>query len=49
MWLEKSFYQLDNRNIINSLLDTLIKINADIKYMQNPKYYIEATFMGGLK
>lgn len=46
-WL-KALFGKGEPDDIKYLLDLTIKVNAEIKYMQNPKYYVEASFMGGL-
>ena len=43
-WLKK-LTDLESQDTLRWLLDKVVKINAEIKYMQNPKYYIEAMFM----
>ena len=33
---------------ISDLLDTLLRLNAEIKYDSSPKYMIEAVLIGGI-
>ena len=39
----------DTWDNISKLLDTIIKVNAEIKYDSNPKYLIEAMLLEGMK
>ena len=41
MWLKKNV-----KEDLNWLISKLVDINSNIKYMQNPKYYIEARLFG---